>query len=117
MSYRENKERAKTRNDQPTMTEQSQARDTDINVIVGKFIKTGVAPGAAQEPQYGDFSNLPSDLRGFIEVAESLAEKRAALPAKLKNMPMDELLALTPEQLTNILTPPAEPPAQPGETK
>lgn len=117
MSYRENKARARTVNNDPTMTEQSQARDTDINVIVGRFLKTGMAPGAPQEPQFGDFSNLPTDLRGFIEVANTLAEKRQALPDKLRDMPMDELLALTPDELTNILTPPTEPSAPTGEPK
>lgn len=117
MSYRTNKERAKTRNTEPTMTEQSQARDTDINVIVGRFLKTGTAPGAPAEPMYGDFSQYPDNFREMIELADTLNSRRAQLPDALKNMALEELLALTPEALTNILTPPTTTSAPEGETK
>jgi len=108
--YKRNKERAIYRNTEPTMTDQAGANETDINVIVGRFMVSNQLPANGQEPIYGDFTNLPEDLRGFIETAQSLAEKRAELPEVLRDMPIEELLALTPEELTNKLTPPAPTP-------
>lgn len=108
--YQRNKARAIYRNTEPTMTDQAGAKETDINVIVGRFMVSNQLPTTGQEPIYGDFTNLPEDLRGFIETAQSLAEKRAELPEALRDMPIEELLALTPEELTNKLTPPAPTP-------
>lgn len=99
-----------------TMTDQSQAHDTDINVIVKRYGVFGQAPGIDKEPIYGDFSDLPTDLRGFIEMGRTLDDERARLPEPLREMSMEELFALTPEKLTEILTPPATKPAE-GETK
>lgn len=99
-----------------TMTDQSQAHDTDINVIVKRYGVFGQAPGIDKEPIYGDFSDLPTDLRGFIEMGRTLEDERARLPEPLREMSMEELFALTPEKLTEILTPPATKPAE-GETK
>lgn len=111
MGYYENRKRAQTVNTEPTLTEQSMARDTDINIIVEKFRITGRVPGAQTEPMAGDFSELPDDLRGFIESAKSIKEVRRKLPPQLREMPIEELLALTPDKLTSILTPPAPTPA------
>jgi len=58
----------------------------------------------------GDFTNLPKDLREMIELARAMPDIRGALPDKLKDMPIQDLLALTPDKLTEILTPPAKPP-------
>lgn len=106
MTYLTNKQKARTRTTEPSLTDQSQAYDTDINVIVGRFLKTGAAPGTAQEPMSGDFSELPEDLRGYIEASRSIKDTRRRLPTALKDMPIEELLALTPDKLTDILTPP-----------
>lgn len=112
-NYARNKARAITRNTEPTLTEQSMAKDTDINVIVGRFRITGRVPGAQGQPMSGDFTQMPDDLRGYIEAAKGMKKHWNGLPEKLRNLPMDKLLALTPTELTNILTPPAQPPAQP----
>lgn len=118
MSYAINKAKARTITRKPSLTDQSQARDTDINIIVGRYLKTGTAPGAGQQPIYGDYSNLPTDLRGFLETSRTLHAHRHKLPEPLKNMTVEEILALTRDELTNILTPPATTPATPpGETK
>jgi len=109
--YKRNKERAIYRNDEPTMTDQAGAKETDINIIVGRFMVSNQLPTNGQEPIYADFTHLPEDLRGFIETAQSLAEHRQNLPEALRDMPIEELLALTPEELTNKLTPPAPEPA------
>lgn len=47
----------KTFNKLPTLTQQHFKEHTNINDIVGRFIKTGVLEGTRLEPKYGDFSN------------------------------------------------------------
>lgn len=116
--YHENKMRARTRNTDPSMTDQSQARDTDINVIVGRFQVTGRVPSAPTPAMSGDFSEIPLDgLRGFIHRARKLAQHLRNLPECLRGMPPEELLALTPEQLKDKLTPPPTPEPPKGEPK
>ena len=106
-----------TANTEPTLTDQSGARDTDINVIVGKF---GIGQ-VHQEPDpgmYGDFSEYPTDLRSFIEKARSVDELREGLPPELKTIPLDELLYLSPDDILAKLQPAEQPAEQTkGETK
>lgn len=92
-------------NTQPTKTDQSAASQTDLNVIVNQFLKTGTTSSRGN-PRYGDFSELPQDLRGMIEQARSVQRLRRGLPDALREKPIEELLTLTPDQLTSILTPP-----------
>lgn len=118
MSYYENRKRAQTVNTNPTMTDQAGARDTDINVIVKTFTRTGMVPAAQGKPLVGmDFTQLPQDLRGFIETANNLNQIKNRLPAELRAMDIAELMALTPEQITNKLTPPAPTPAPKEKTE
>jgi len=105
--WKKNKAKAVYRNTDPTLTDQSGARDTDINVIVGQFLKHGQVMGGAKKPMFGqDYSELPRDLRGFIEMGKDLETHRRNLPEQLQGIKTQDLLALTPEQLKNILTPP-----------
>lgn len=115
-NYRKNKAAAVFNNTEPTMTDQSQANETDINVIVGKYGIGHTAPGAPGEPLYEDWTTFPTDLRDMIDTARRIEEHRQQLPEKLKNMYVEEILALTQDELTNILTPPAPPPAEPKVT-
>ena len=111
-SYYQNRKRAQTITDlnkTPSLTEQSLANDTDINIIVQKFRTTGRVPAAQNQPMAGDFTHLPTDLRGFIETAKSIKETRRQLPPQLRDMPMEELLTLTHDKLTHILTPAPKP--------
>lgn len=105
MYYAENKLRARIFNNEPTMTDQSQANETDINVIVKRFGISGQVPQGNAQPMYGDFTMFPDNLRDMMHLARDLNERRAALPPQLKNMPIEQLLALTPEELTAILAP------------
>lgn len=120
MTFREQRAHARAkaayRSKAPSLTDQSGAHDSDINIIVGKYLTTGRVPGAPGEPLAGDWTQIPRSLRDAIHVAKGLEEHRRQLPAKLRNLPINELIALTPDTLTTILTPPANPPA-PKETK
>jgi len=112
MKYQINKWEARTRTTKPTLTDQAGARDTDINIIVGQFLQHGQMP-KGKEPIYGDFSNLPGDLRGFIEQGKRLNGLKNQLPDQLRELSVEALLALTPEELKNKLTPPE--PTKPAE--
>lgn len=120
--YRENKKAAITHNiDTATgevmasVTDQSQAHDTDINVIVGRFLKTGGGVTSPGKPMYGDFSELPDGLRGFIRTAQSLNSYRNQLPESLRELTTEQLLMLTPSELASRLKPPTPTPAPPTE--
>lgn len=72
-----------TMNREKSLTQQSDARDTDINVIAPMFLKGLQVPGTAQQPLFGDFRNAPT----FIEANQMiLAAEDAflALPAKIR---------------------------------
>lgn len=96
-------------NNQPTLTDQSAASQTDLNIIVNQFLKTGQS-NSRSVPRYGDFTGIPQDLRGIIETSRSVQRLRGNLPEKLKGLSVQELLALTPEQINAIINPPAPKP-------
>lgn len=98
------REAARFINTEPTMTDQSAASQTDLNIIMTQFLKTGTSPSTSQ-PVYGDFSELPNNLRDAIEQARSVSRIRSQLPPQLREMPVEDILSLTPEQLGDILTP------------
>lgn len=110
-SYHEAKQAAKYISKKPTLTDQSAAAETDRNVIVHRFLKTGQAPGSFRDPMYADMTELPEDLRGYMDLARTLNTARSRLPEQLRNKSMEELMALTPETLKTILKPPATKPA------
>lgn len=103
--YKANKQDAIYFNNDPSMTDQSLADHTDINVIVTQFLRTGQVPNPAKQPIYGDFSELPEDTRGFIEMGRSLEGLQAQLPDKLKHIPVEQLIAMSNEQISAILAP------------
>jgi len=109
MIYQINRIKARTVNNEPSLTDQAGAKDADINVIVGQFLIHGQMPGTTKTPIPGaDFTNMPTDLRGFIELGRSIENKKRQLPPQLKGMTTAQLLALTPEELKTILAPPQE---------
>jgi len=114
----ERRSRGRTHNDGKSLTDQSQADDTNINVILRKYGVTGVATGRAGQAQFLDHSLLPTDLREAFETVRAAKGLRDTLPEAIRNKTIEELTTLTLEQLNTILTPPAPPPAPPpGEEK
>lgn len=112
MYYAQNKLVARTINNKPTKTDQSQAASTDLNLIIKQYGITGRVPAPTAEPMSGDFTEIPDNLRDMIESARMLDAMRAKLPKQLRDRPLEELVLLTHEQLTTILTPtPAPTPA------
>lgn len=106
--YYKNRERANIVNNEPTMTDQSGAAETDINVIVRNFMKHGEVEGAASEPIYGDFTELPNNLRDFMELARQARHIQQELPEQLRGIELEELFALTPQEIKAIIEPPKQ---------
>lgn len=115
MYYQKNRLRAQFKNTEPTKTDQAAAKSTDINVLVGQFRVGGQVLGHGGVPMYEDFTQLPVGLRDMIEYTRNLRHIRAQLPEQLREMPLDELLALNPQQLRDILTPAPTPTPTPTE--
>lgn len=111
MDHEERRAKGRTVNNKPTRTDQSQAADTNINVILTKYGVTGVARGTTNSPEWLDHTQLPQDLREAFDMARRATEARASLPEQLRKKSIEELVALTPEDLRTILTPPAPTPA------
>lgn len=105
MYYQKNRLKAQTKNTLPTLTDQAAARSTDINVIVGQFNIGGQAPGNAMKPIAGDFSEIPQGLREMMDAARTMKGVRERLPEQLRSYSLEQLLALTPQDIKRILTP------------
>lgn len=97
--YYENRKKAETITVGQTKTDQSAAANTDINVIVRNYIIHGSAPGSSKPPMYGDFSEIPDNLRDMIDLGRSIEGHRAALPPGLQDMTVQELVTTDPKQL------------------
>lgn len=105
-----NKIRAMTNTKLPTRTDQAGARETDVNVIVKNFTVHGQLPKGSAEPMYADFTLLPKDLRGFIDMGRGLKDTAAQLPDALKSIPLEQLIGMSDQDLAARLKP-AKPPA------
>lgn len=114
-NWQKNKAAAVTYGDPVSLTDQSQARETDINVIVAKMGITGMVPGSAQPPMYGDWTQFPEGLREYIEVARSLEHHKNALPEQLKGKSVEEILSFTPQEMIALLAPKAPTPTETKE--
>lgn len=71
-------------NNEPTMTQQHDADETDINTIVKKFKVTGVLPQGIRVPSYGDFTDGISDFRTAMEAIRAASESFMALPGEVR---------------------------------
>lgn len=118
MNHEERRAKGRTTNSGNSLTDQSQANDTNINVILQKYGVTGVARGTTNAPEWLDHTELPKDLREAFDMAKRANEMKNKLPEQLRKRPIEELLNLTPEEVNAILNPPVPTPAAPpGETK
>lgn len=67
---------------EPSLTQQHQAGETDINFIVKRFSQTGVLPQTALAPLYGDFEALTfHEAQNKIRAAQ---EAFNAIPAEIR---------------------------------
>lgn len=66
-----------------SLTQQDDAKDCDINVIVARYIKTGQLPNVTQTPLGGDFTNA-FDFRQCQEKLHEANMAFAELPAHIR---------------------------------
>jgi len=75
---------------EPSMTEQSHKDSCDINVILDRFAKTGVANGNSRMPQFLDTCDLPSyqeSLNVIIDADEAFMSLDSKLRKRFDNDP------------------------------
>jgi len=68
----------------PSRTIQSFAQESDINWIVENFTRNGVLPEQRQ-PQFGDFTNLPTDYHIAMNQIRNADAAFMTLPAKVRS--------------------------------
>lgn len=69
---------------EPTLAQQNFAEEADINTIVNKFLRTGILPDSVSLPQFGDFSQSPSDYQSALNLVIAGEQAFAALPANIR---------------------------------
>lgn len=74
-----------TENTEPTMTQQSDAEDADINVIMKKYGPSGMFPQLTEPGIGGDFS-LVTDYSSAIELIRKADEEFAQVPAQVRRL-------------------------------
>lgn len=108
--------------EEPSLTDQSQYKDTDINNIVRRYQTTGLldSPGAVpfETLQYGDATLLP-DYQTALDLVNSVESEFSSLPSEVREKfghdPMQLLEALqdpTKQQMLQdigLLSKPADP--------
>jgi len=72
-----------TINNEPSMTQVADASETNINVIMARYEKTGQLPKVLAEPLFGDFTETP-DYRQAVEAVNAAHEAFMEIPAKVR---------------------------------
>jgi len=67
----------------PSLAQQHQKEESDINNIVARFGLTGELPFADRQPRYGDFSAV-TDYHSAMNAVRSASEDFMSLPADLR---------------------------------
>jgi phage internal scaffolding protein len=67
----------------PSRAQKHMLKDTDINVIVGRFHKTGILPQGLQAPSYGDFEGI-FDYADAVNAIARAGETFDQLPSKVR---------------------------------
>ena len=92
--------------EEPSLTDQSQYKDTDINNIVRRYQTTGLldSPGAVpfETLQYGDATLLP-DYQTALDLVNSVQEEFSSLPSEVR-----EKFGHDPMQLLDALQDPSK---------
>lgn len=73
-----------TENTEDSLTQQDDAKDADINVIVSRFNKTGQLPQVTAQMIQGDFTNAP-DFRKCQEQLKAAQDAFQDIPAKIRS--------------------------------
>ncbi len=92
--------------EEPSLTDQSQYKDTDINNIVRRYQTTGLLDSPGTVPfetlQYGDATLLP-DYQTALDLVNSVQEEFSSLPSEVR-----EKFGHDPMQLLDALQDPTK---------
>lgn len=78
--------RVQTINTEPTLTDESQAKDCDANIVMAQWLKTGQNPHMAKaQGYYLDISEQPTDLLAMRNQIEDADEAFYSLPAETRD--------------------------------
>lgn len=69
----------------PSRTQGQFKDDCDINIIIDRYVKSGVPIPPAPEAQYMDLSSMPADFGEMCNIINKAEEAFAALPAKVRD--------------------------------
>lgn len=75
--------RRATKNTEPSLCEESHATETDINVIMSRYERTGQLPQVLGQPLFGDFTEMP-DYRQAVTQIRQAEEAFLEVPAKVR---------------------------------
>lgn len=93
--------RVYTKNDEPSLTDQSWAKDCDVNNIIAKYIKTGqISHLAKHQGQYADVSAIP-DLQSALDQVTKAQQAFDDLPSNLRKR-----FGNSPVEMVNFLSDP-----------
>lgn len=67
-----------------SMTNQADLKDSDVNLIMARYEKTGLIMGTERAPRYGDFSEVP-DYHTQLSAIRRVDAAFAALSPKIRN--------------------------------
>ncbi|UDN67795.1 internal scaffolding protein [robinz microvirus RP_121] len=107
-----------TVNNEESLTQQSDARDCDINVIMERYGVSGTAPQVITKPNFGDFREV-TDYRTALDLVRAADAEFKNIPAKIRatfeNDPAEFIqFAADPENIEQMrkwkLAPPAPKP-------
>lgn len=100
-----------------TLTDQSQADECDLKIIVKRFMPGTMVPGG-KSPQFGvDMTGIPRDLAEAIHAVRNMEKIRGKLPTEFQELAVEDLLSLTPEGIMEIIKKAAPEPPKPEEKK
>jgi phage internal scaffolding protein len=72
-----------TVNNEDSLTNQSDAKDCDINILMSRYQKTGQMPQLLEQPRFGDFSQV-GDYREALDLVRQADATFHEVPAKLR---------------------------------
>lgn len=72
-----------TENMEPSLTQESDRNETDINVIMERFNRTGQLPQVQMEAMSGDFSDI-TDFRDALDRVQAAQAAFMEIPAKIR---------------------------------
>lgn len=78
-----------TINNEESLTQQDDAKDADINVIVSRFVKSGQLPQLQIQALSGDFTDV-IDYRGAMDRIKAANDAFAEVPAKIRERFMND---------------------------